>query len=107
MKNKIIVVIVPILLSILLSLYLTFSGTSLLNAILTPVTGCGLLLGLSNLAFLSQPTLKYILINVILGMLIFCLLYFGNNNFLLEYFLMGAVVGLITGVVNSLFIRKQ
>jgi hypothetical protein len=102
MKNKIIVVIIPIILSILLTLYFTLSGTPIITVILSPINGCGVLLGLANLALLTQPTLRFIIINIILGILIFSLLYFGNNNFLKEYVTMGAFVGLITGVVGAL-----
>lgn len=102
MKNKIIIILVPVFSSILLSLYLTLSSASLLSAIITPITGCGLLLGLANLAFLSQSTLKYILINVILGMLIFCLLYFVRRDFLVESLIIGAVIGLITGIIGAI-----
>jgi hypothetical protein len=107
MKNKVIVFIVPVILSILLTLYFTISGTSIITFILSPINGCGLLLGLANLALLTQPTLRFIIINVVLGILIFSLLYFGNKDFLKEYVTMGVVVGLITGVVGSLFIKKS
>jgi hypothetical protein len=107
MKNKIIVVTVPVILSILLTLFFTFSGAAIITLILSPINGCGLLLGLTNLALLTQPKLRFIIINIVLGILIFSLLYFGNKSFLKEYVTMGAVVGLVTGVVGAIFIKKS
>jgi hypothetical protein len=101
MKNKIFVFLVPVILSILLSLYFTHSGASLIITILNPVNGCGLLLGLANLYFFTQPTLRYILINAILGILIFSFLYFWNKEFFLSFVLIGGVIGLTTGVIGS------
>jgi hypothetical protein len=102
MKNKIIVILVPVILSILLSLYFTLSGTPLIRAILTPLTACGLILGLVNLILGTVSKLMYVLLNILFGILIFSLLYFGNKEFFKEYILMGAVIGFITGVIGSL-----
>jgi hypothetical protein len=103
MKNKIIVMLTPVILSILVSLYLTFSGTPLVYVILSPINGCGVLLGLANLGLLSQSTVKFIIINIVLGILIFSLLYFMNKNFLKEFLIIGAFIGLITGAVGAIF----
>ncbi|EFK60138.1 hypothetical protein ACR776_04235 [Sphingobacterium spiritivorum] len=105
MKNKIIIVLVPIILAALISAYLTFEG-SFINAVLSPLTGCGALLGLLNLGLTKISKLVCIILNTILGILIFALLYFVKAEYILQYLLIGGIIGLLTGIINSLLISR-
>lgn len=107
MKNKLVIVLVPTILAALVSVYLTFSGESLINAMISPLTGCGVLLGLLNLALLKLPKMVFVLLNIVLGIVVFALLYFVNSAYLSQYILVGGIVGLLTGIINSFFNRQD
>lgn len=105
MKNKIIIVLVPIILAALVSVYFLYEG-SFISAVFSPLTGCGVLLGLLNLGLTRVSKAVCIILNIILGALIFALLYFVKPEFLQYCLVIGAIIGLLTGIINSLLINK-
>ncbi|WP_407480617.1 hypothetical protein [Elizabethkingia meningoseptica] len=105
MKNKIIIVLVPIILAALVSFYLIFEGL-FISAVFSSLTGCGVLLGLVNLGLTRVSKEVCIILNIILGALIFALLYFVRPEFLQHCLVIGAIIGLLTGIINSLLINK-
>ena len=106
MKNKLVIVLVPTILAALVSTYLMFSSESLINAVFSPLTGCGVLLGMLNLALLKLPKLVFILLNIVLGIVIFALLYFVNSAYLSQYLFIGGIIGILTGIINT-FLNRQ
>ncbi|MBL7868407.1 MAG: hypothetical protein JNM71_10335 [Flavobacterium lindanitolerans] len=107
MKNKLIIVLVPTILAVLVSVYLMFSVESLINAIFSPLTGCGVLLGLLNLVLLKLPKLVFILLNIVFGIVVFALLYFVNSAYFSQYIFIGGVIGFLTGIFNTFFNRQH